>query len=80
MGNYDQMVHDCKDAVTKEFVAVATDKGDVMRLGSLIESLNKAWDALTDHLVRQREARDRTISHLHNEIAELKKPSGGNRG
>lgn len=34
----------------------------------------KAWDQLTDALVRQRKERDEQISRLLNELAEAKRP------
>ena len=74
----DQMVHACKDEVTR-LICEAVKKDSrvgVEQIAQAVDNLNKAWDALTDHLVRQRAARDATISHLHNEIAELGAPKG----
>lgn len=42
-------------------------------MAQALDSLNKAWDELTDALVRQRDERDKQIARLMNELAEAKK-------
>lgn len=79
MNYYESQLHAAKDAVTDMLHRlVAKEAGtpcnySVVDLATRIENLNKAWDELTDHLVRQRSARDETIDYLHNRIAELTK-------
>lgn len=73
MSGYQDRVNDCKSAVTKQICQIAAGHGDIMDLASYIDNLNKAWDELTDCLVRQRDTRDAQIFRLMNELAEAKK-------
>jgi hypothetical protein len=73
--SYDRNLSDAKHAATTmlcELVKTET-RFTIMDMAGKVDDLNKAWDELTDHLVRQRDARDATISHLLDQIAHLKK-------
>ncbi len=73
MTNYDGRLRGAKDYVTKLLCALAADKKvNVADLGAAIDELNKAWDELTDCLVRQRDERTRTIVSLLDQLAERK--------
>lgn len=75
MPNYDQQLSWAKQAVVEAIAAMSTDKPriTVMDLASRIDDLNKAWDELTDALLRQKRVRDLTIAELHNQLAEHQK-------
>ena len=75
MGSYDDRVYDAKQAVTRTLCDLG--KPDtrlaVMDLAGQIDALNRAWDDLTNCLVRQRRERDEQIIRLINELAEAKR-------
>lgn len=73
--NYDHMLFDAKDHVTRTLCDLQRQSkdADVSALASAIDNLNKAWDALTDCLIRQRDERDEQIIRLIDELAEAKK-------
>lgn len=74
MKDYDAQLRGCKDRVTRLLCQLATkNPPDVMDVGRAVDDLNKAWDELTDCLVRHREERDRQIHRLLNELAEARK-------
>lgn len=70
--NYDLRVSDAKRAVTAALCR-QTKGGDLSELASSIDELNKAWDSLTDALVRQRDERGEQVLRLMNDLAEAKK-------
>jgi hypothetical protein len=72
--NYDRNLSWAKENVTKMICRLASKEGcDPMDVSAAVNDLNKAWDELTDCLVRQREERDRQILSLIDELAEAKK-------
>lgn len=73
MRNHDAAVSAAKNHATKTVCRVAGKTADPMEMGQAIDELNKAWDELTDALVRQRSERDRLIVELLNELAERPK-------
>lgn len=75
MRNYDRELGDAKAAATRALCAVVSGKNPdaVDHMATALDDLNKAWDALTDCLVRQREERDEQICRLIDELAEAKK-------
>lgn len=77
MRNYDLELSDVKAATTSELCNLIRDFGtkgvNLDRIANLIDQLNKAWDELTDCLVRQRKERDEQILRLIDELAEAKK-------
>lgn len=72
MSHYDQRLSFAKQAVTEEF-AQPPDKKDWMRMAGRIDELNKAWDELTDALVRQRQEYIDLVNDLVRQLAEAKK-------
>lgn len=76
MRNYDLELSDVKAATTRELCDLIRDTNGGINLdgiASLIDQLNKAWDELTDCLVRQCKERDDQILRLIDELAEAKK-------
>jgi hypothetical protein len=76
--DYDRYVSDAKHQVTQLLCSVVSDderkhRFGVEQLPGAIDGLNKAWDELTDCLVRQVAERDREIRSLLNQLAEAKK-------
>jgi hypothetical protein len=79
MSNYDEGVFRAREEMTKLLVVLVsgdTRKRDyaIEQLPDAVECLNRAWDELTNCLVRQRRERDEQISRLMSELAEAKKP------
>ena len=72
MADYDRDVAQAKARITK-LLCVPTGAVDGIRLAEAFDELNKAWDALTDCLVRQRTVRDTQIQSLMNQLAERSK-------
>ncbi len=70
--NWDLRVSDAKSHVTTMLCRTVEDPRLIHDLAGAIDNLNKAWDELTDALVRQREERDRVIRRLIDELAERK--------
>jgi hypothetical protein len=70
MADYDGRLFAAKQVVIK---ALCRSPVDPVEIGSAIDDLNKAWDALTDCLVRQVRTRDEQIRRLMNEMSELTK-------
>ena len=75
MPNYDSAVSWAKEHATKTLLRIDREKEkfNSMDMAQALDDLNKAWDALTDCLVRQKEERDELITKLINELAEAKK-------
>lgn len=73
----DEQLYQAKRSVTEMVCLVVSGKRNVEDLAGSIDQLNQAWDALTERLVEQREARDRTIAWLHSEIAALRQEKRG---
>ncbi len=78
MGEYDRHVADAKQQVTQVVCGVVSDderkhRFGVEQLPGAIDHLNKAWDELTNCLVRQVQERDREIRSLLDQLAEAKK-------
>lgn len=72
MSHYSVNVRDAREAFTK-LICTAYERPDFVALAAQsVDMLNKAFDELTDYLVRQREERDRIIQNLINEVAEAK--------
>ena len=71
--DYDAVLRGAKKRVT-QLLCQKEAGGHILELGGAIDDLNKAWDELSDCLVRQVEARDTEIRVLLNRIAELNKP------
>jgi hypothetical protein len=71
--DYDGQLRAAKDYTTKTLARLAANKNtEPMEVSNAVDLLNKAWDELTDALVRQREERDKVITRLINELAERK--------
>ncbi len=76
---YDREVFDAKDYATQCLLRLTRldtkgrPLGSVDEMADALDLLNKAWDALLDCIVRQREERDRQILMLIDELAEAKK-------
>lgn len=82
MSNYDLRVSDAKAAATRAVANLAKNDrqgkplcdGDAMQwVATAVDDLNKAWDALTDALVRQRDECGEQVVRLIHELAEAKK-------
>ncbi len=82
MSNYDRRVSDAKAGATRAIVNLVKHGSDNKPLcdadaanwaATAVDDLNKAWDDLTDALVRQRDERDEWIAKLLNELAEARK-------
>lgn len=73
--DYDRNLSDAKANVTRLVIAAADPKNVTARdnLPGAVDELNKAWDALTDCLVRQRDELQERVLDLINDVAELKK-------
>jgi hypothetical protein len=86
VSRYDVRMSDAKQAVTKALCGLAAGNPglDVGGLATAIDNLNRAWDQLTDALVRQRDERDEQIGRLMNEVAERRhavpRPASGPSG
>lgn len=76
MSGYDRAVWDAKERVTKSLVraSAAMPISEIHDVAGDVDTLNKAWDALTDQLVRKIAAMRETIDHLHGKLAEERKP------
>ncbi len=81
-GTYDRAVFNAKDAATAVVRVMARHEVSgpgnerpisAELVASTIDALNKAWDELTDCLVRQRKQRDEVIRGLIDELAEANK-------
>lgn len=78
MGEYDRHVNDAKVQVTQMLCSLVSDderkhRYAVEGLPQAIDNLNKAWDELTDCLVRQRIERGGEVLRLLDQLAEAKK-------
>ncbi len=82
MSNYDLIVSDAKrDALRAVIRLNENDKSgkpvcdgwNANDVANTIDNLNKAWDALTDALVRQREEYQKQVERLIHELAEARK-------
>lgn len=80
--NYDLLLSDAKANATKAVVNLVKNGRDGKPLcdadaaswaATAMDDLNKAWDQLTDALVRQRTERDDQIRRLIDELAERRK-------
>lgn len=73
--SYDARLRAAKDAVTSMLCNLASKdtKFTLLDLGRTVDDLNKAWDELTDCLVRQRTERDAQIRRLIDDLAESRK-------
>ena len=73
MSDYELQVRWAKDHVGKLILQMC-GKNPLTpeEMSQAVGDLNKAWDALTDALVRQREEREKCIRHLLNQLAERK--------
>ena len=71
--SYDHALRHAKDRATSALLRV--DSKDPARedLAIALDDLNRAWDALTDCLVRQRSERDAQILRLIDQLAEARK-------
>jgi hypothetical protein len=71
--SYERAVSDARAAALKAVVNLGklkVDENALMWVTGALDTLNKAWDQLTDALVRQRDERDDQIRRLINELAE----------
>lgn len=75
MRDYDALLNHAKRAVTEAIADLARDKPrlTIQDLATRIDDLNRAWDELTDALVRQRATLGETIDDLHRRLAEAKR-------
>lgn len=73
--SYDRRVSDAKETVTGMLMNLQdpNSRFTILDVARSVDDLNKAWDELTSCLVRQREARDREIASLLNQLAEARK-------
>jgi hypothetical protein len=80
--NYDLMLSDAKAALLEAVAHLGRNDrqnkplcdGEAERqVACAVDELNKAWDRLTDALIRQRDERDRQIVRLINELAEARR-------
>ncbi len=73
MRDYDGAVRAAKDHALKTLCRMnAKPPACSDDVAQAFDCLNKAWDDLTDALVRQREERDKAIRRLMDELAERK--------
>ena len=68
--SYDSNLSAAKHSFLK---LMMTENPDKFEIANTVDALNKAWDELTDALVRQRAERDRQILSLIDQLAEAKK-------
>lgn len=78
MSNYSRHVGEAKARVTDAIcMIVSSDEKKHQRgielLPGAVDDLNKAWDELTDCLVRQRDARGIEVMSLLDQLAEARK-------
>lgn len=78
MSDYYRYVHEAKHSVTEAIcLIVCSDEKKHERglelLPGAVDRLNKAWDELTDCLVRQRNERGEEVLRLLDLLAEAKK-------
>lgn len=75
MRNYDIEVSYAKRHATITLCRWVSEIGGdaATDIAGALESLNAAWDRLTDALVRQRQERDTLIKSLIDQIAELRR-------
>lgn len=73
--DYDQWLAFAREAVTTALADLSSGepKRTARDLAVRVDDLNRAWDELTDCLMRQRDVRDAEIRRLLDEIAELNK-------
>jgi hypothetical protein len=73
--SYDRRLSDAKQAVITMLCNLQdpNTKFTHMDLARTIEDLNKAWDELTDALVRQRDERGAEVLRLLDQLAESKR-------
>ena len=71
--NYDREVWDAKDGATKTLLGLGSGKVTIEDMGHAVDRLNKAWDDLTNCLVRQRDERSSEVLRLLDELAEAKR-------
>lgn len=73
--NYDGRLFEAKQRAIRAVCRLndPKDHNAVPDMATALDDLNKAWDQLTDCLVRQREERDRKILALIDELAESRK-------
>ncbi len=78
MSDYDQRVFSAKNEITQLICSLVSDderkhRFAVEMLPGAIDNLNKAWDDLTNCLVRQRIERGDEVLRLLDKLAEAKK-------
>jgi hypothetical protein len=81
--NYDRLVYDTRDRMRQLLVRLTNDTDKAGKpvcdrwypeqIVNAFEEHYKAWDELTNCLIRQREERDEQIRRLIDELAEAKK-------
>lgn len=83
MSNYDLRLSDAKYAMTQTIIKLNgnnlqtkkpyCDPDLAMRVAQQVDSLNDAWDKLTDALLRQRKMLEEKVCQLIRELAEANK-------
>lgn len=76
--SYQRVVSDVKSRLTEVICMVVSNdekkhERGIELLPGVVDDLNKAWDELTDCIVRQRNERDAQIRKLIDELAEARK-------
>jgi len=72
MKDYDGNLYSAKRAATDALLNLSRNpESGQMDMAAALDSLNKAWDELTDYLIRQNKARDLRISELTDELTEM---------
>ncbi len=75
--DYDGWLSDAKKKAIDALLCLSSGQGVVTKvegdMGHALDELNKAWDAMTAAIIRQRQERDRQIIRLIDELAEARK-------
>lgn len=72
MSQYSDAVHHAKTRATRAMLALPASEAR-MEMAGAIDDLNRAWDDLTNAIVRQRDERGSEVLRLLDELAEAKK-------
>ena len=71
MPNYDQQLIYAKDTMTDAILKASGQNHNMQEVAQAVDSLNAAWDKLTDALVQQRKQMQITITQLHERLADM---------
>lgn len=73
--SYDRAVWDAKERISKTLCDLQLDppRARAVDVAQDVDNLNKAWDELSNALVREKKVMRDTIDYLHRELAEARK-------